>query len=432
LKPSSHATNTNPKSFSLLLALPTDILLIILTYYLPFNTLLSLRSTCHSLHDLLPPSLLTRIRHSIIISHLATETTQLTGYRLAHPRHPYSHLWDLFYSAFEWQLQERPATDLYCYGCLEYLPLRAFVERMSSRGTGLGGSLASHRRCRKCMRRYYRVGGVWWREHWVRKCDTRRRRNRVERWARWVTRGKKLVKVEREDVVGVCATCGVGGEELYWGCVGCFEKEEERRKREFFVDAGLVRGDEEDDEVMVDGNERSGDGEGVTVGSGTTRADRVARWIIERIGEWKDRRDRKKRRKLARRREGGGRWWRRVVRGSVYWEGSWEGRVEALVEYLNGKDVDMETPTKDEWRALDQVPLKKDRRIARCRLCWMPSCIRKATYMAGMASETNLPFEHWCQDCQDEHTEQMKKRNKPMPDANVVHEAIEDLRLLYI
>jgi hypothetical protein len=407
LKPQPPADKP-PALQSNLLSLPPELFLH-LTTFLPFNALLSLRSTCHPLYDLLSPSLLLAHRHTTMSQLLRSERSFLSDYRSSYPRQPYSHLWHLFYAAFEWQLQERPAKELTCYGCLEIKPLHCFVERMSSRGTGLGGKLATHRRCKDCMRRFYNVGGTWWREHWVRKSEQRKRRTRLERVGRWVTRGDSLVEnVERGQEVGVCASCEGRQSELWWGCVGCFEKEERRKRREEW-DFLLAEIDDQE------------------TGKGDTGG--WARWLLERSEDWRSKRERERRRRNTRRYERG-RWWKRIwrcasTRSVLRWEGSWEGRVEALVELLHGTSKDHESASDEksvvdvsldakgkksaEWKPFDRVPLAKDRREARCSMCWVPTCRRK-TFMLGLAYETNLPFERWCAQCQREQVERQRKR----------------------
>jgi hypothetical protein len=402
--PVLRSSATAPLTHSLdLLCLPTELLLH-LTSFLPFNALLALRSTCHSLHDVLSPYHITSQRKSITKRLIASEQADLHEYRHSHPRQRYSHLWDLFYAAFEWQLQERPAKELICYGCLETKPLHCFVERMSTRGTGLGGGLAKHRRCKDCMRRFYSVGGAWWREHWVRKSEHRKRRTRVERVARWITHGDSLVEnIERGAEVGVCACCGGRQSELWWGCSGCLEKEEMRRRKE---DREVFRGT-----LTADQAEHYDEG--------------WLRWVIDKSEHWRTKRERQKRRRDTRRVEQG-RWWRRVWRHTrrgamLRWEGSWE-RVEALVELLQGPGKDSSSDprteldadhksmeTEEEWKPLDHVPLSKDRREARCSYCWVPTCQGK-TFMLGLAYETDLPFERWCNSCQEEHIERQQKR----------------------
>ena len=404
-KPVTSASPTAAKlPTSNLVSLPPELLLH-LTNFLSFNALLSLRSTCHDLHNLLDPSHLVNHRNTITSNLLASERTQIHDYRHSHPRQPFSHLWDLFYAAFEWQLQERPAKELICYGCLETKPLHSFVERMSSRGTGLGGKLATHRRCKECFRRFYAIEGGWWREHWIRKSEHRKHRSRMERVSRWVTHGDSLIdNVSRGSEVGICACCGGRQSELWWGCKGCFDKEERTRRREDNEVATILN----DSDALSDG-------------------ERCLVWLIERAENWRSQRDRRKRRRNTRRAEQG-RWWRRMWRsvlcgGTLSWEGSWEGRVEALVELLTGTTAkqnasceDLDTTVVDvtdvketEWKPLEQTPLKKDRREARCSICWVPTCSKK-TFMLGLAYETKLPFERWCGDCQRENVKRDEKR----------------------
>ncbi|RMZ91243.1 hypothetical protein DV736_g1541, partial [Chaetothyriales sp. CBS 134916] len=382
--------------FSLIVSLPKDIFIFLISRYLDFNSLLALRGTCKAMRNSMPLELLARIRADIVLTLRAAEKLQLSAYRTAHRRQPLSHLWDLFYSTYAWQLQERPATHLTCYGCLELKPLHAFVERMSSRGTGLGGRCAELRRCKDCMCRYLSIGGVWWREHWVRKSDTVRRRGRVERWARWVTRGERLVKVPKDDERGVCRVCGVFDE--------------------------------------------------------LSRTDRAVKWLIEMTEEWSSSRARKRRVKCARRRENGS-WWFRVIRGSVSWEGSWEGRVEALVEHLNGKDIDAPPDEQEQndkraaceqlrhpptqpgiWKALDQLPLKMNRREQRCSACWEPCLFRDPVYILGMAYAKPLSFDRWCQVCQQEQRDKAAKRQQNVVNNNGIdtsEEIVESMRMLF-
>jgi hypothetical protein len=67
----------------------------------------------------------------------------------------------------------------------------------------------------------------------VRKRDVRRRKGRGERAWGWLVHhqddevGRKQ-NVKLGEEVGVCCVCGTGQFELFWGCAGCFEKEEER------------------------------------------------------------------------------------------------------------------------------------------------------------------------------------------------------------
>ena len=157
-------------------------------------------------------------------------------------------------------------------------------------------------------------------------------------------------------------------------------------------------------------------------------SERWMEWVVEKTAAWAHNRDRKRRRRETIRAEQG-RWWRRIWRctrrgGVLRWDGSWEGRVEALVELLQGtgKDnssyerldakIDEKCKSKAEdveWKPLHHVPLSKDRREARCSMCWVPKCLTK-TFMLGLAYETDLPCEQWCGDCQREDAERREKR----------------------
>jgi hypothetical protein len=393
-----------------LLSLPPELVLD-LTKFLPFASLLSLRSTCSALHQLLSPSHVLKHREDIISSLLEVEKEQYIEYRNKHPRPNYSHLWDLFYYAFEWQLQERPSKELVCYGCLESKPLHCFVERLASRGTGLNGELARHRRCKDCMRRFYHIQGQWWREHWLRKAEHKKCRGKAERLRRWIIKGESLVEtVEKSEQVGVCTQCHGTQFELWWGCVRCFEKEERRMRRIDGERWGVACDDEDDDEGLKG-------------------------WFLEKSEGIRRRKVARKRKHHTKRLERG-RWWRRVWRqtvggGMLRWEGTWEGRVEALVEVALGEDEDEDEdiqtvkPIKTEngatmlrlpkddsaadWSPLTTLPLARDRREARCSMCWVPTC-RRTKFMLGMA-EQSLEPERWCVDCQQEDNERKQRLN---------------------
>ena len=244
----------------------------------------------------------------------------------------------------------------------------------------------------------------------MRKSEHRKRRGRGERVVRWITRGDSLVEtVQRGEEVGVCACCGGRQSELWWGCVGCFEEEEKRGRMLYAEEVG-----------------------GYLPGSRTG----FTGWLCEKGGVWQSKRAARQRRRYTRRMEEG-RWYRRMWRstrrgGILRWEGSWEGRVEALVELLQGSGTGEYTTAKDnssdeyldsrkndaegirddgkeEWNPLHQVPLKKDRREARCSYCWVPRK-KNVISMLGLAWETDMPFEQWCGDCQRESVEKKEMR----------------------
>lgn len=464
--PTLNKSPTSTATTSAFLDLPSD-LICILTQHLNWNSLLALRSTCSSLYALLNDDYLSLLRHNLILASLTTESLALSNYRLTHPRTPQGHLWDLFYAAFEWQLLERPAKALTCYGCLEVKPLHAFVERMSTRGTGLGGRKASQRRCKDCMRRGLSIAGVWWRDHWVRKAEIKRRRGRGERAWAWLLQHRGREELEEEvkpgDEVGVCTVCGTAQFELFWGCAGCFEKEEERRRRQEWGLLGLER---------ADGAEMEG----------------WVRWVLERADNYRGRKEKRRRRRYTRRAEGGGRWYsvRRLMgwmAGNETWTGSWGERVEALVEYLHGPEyqlrrgggggaggglrrpeeeneqeeenreifegvdvqdnrrrkarraaaaaaededeeadgrrsrrgrgrrgADEDGGERREWKAADQVPVRKDRRETRCCMCWVPTS--KPLYTLGLAYESRLRLHRCCGECQEEEAQKRARRGR--------------------
>lgn len=453
--PILHTLAATNDTVSSLLSLPPDLILT-LTSHLSWNGLLALRSTCSPLYNLLNSHYLTILRHNLILTSLTTESLALASYRLSHPRSPRGQLWDLFFAAFEWQLLERPAKHLTCYDCLELKPLNAFVERMSSRGTGLGGPKASQRRCKDCMRRNISIAGIWWREHWVRKADTKRQRGRGERaWYRLLHREQQSQQgnIKPGEEVGVCTMCGTGQFELFWGCAGCFEKEEDRRRKQEWALLGIERADDAEVEGWV-------------------------RWVLERAENHRGRKEKRRRKRFARRAEGAGNWWsvRRLLgwmSGNRAWAGTWGDRVEALVEYLHGPDYQLhsrrrghdddddltgdigavtvwdhrsskakteasgeqvawQAQIQHEWKAVEQIPLKKDRRETRCTLCWVPTS--RPSYTPGMAHELRLSLERCCEDCQVEAAEKQRKRRHRRSggvDAGSAEEALEAVRELY-
>jgi hypothetical protein len=447
---------------SRLLNLPPDLIQLISTQ-LHWNSILALRSTCRSLHALLPPSQVLLLRTNLALQALANEYLLLKAWRRKHPRSPRGPLWDVFYASFEWQLLERPAKQLMCYGCMEMKPLHHFVERMSSRGTGLGRQKANYRRCKDCMRREMSIAGVWWREHWLPRRECVRREDGVRGLlgGRW--RG------EAREEIGVCAICKTRQFELFWGCAGCFDKEQERRRADEW--AQILR--------LAHGTRRNPDGDEVDVpdtADGSEMDSRLLRWALEKLDDWRGQRDQRRRKRCARRAEHTdwtSHWTRKARRlvgripglggvngsgardstGSGRWQGTWCERVEALVEFLNSEDYQMRGravgtqstssrlslpasgPSEDlnndrqkgsqralgqryhttrispakEWKARDQIPLSDDRRETRCAMCWIPTC-RRRRYMMGLAYDDRLELERCCQACQVEEKAKRERR----------------------
>lgn len=357
--------------------LPHDIHYLLATQHLEFDTLLALRQTCRTLYGILTPEIVRRVRSRLIKNSLESEAQQYRDYRAIYPRQRLSHLWDLLYAAFDFRLIERPAKELRCYGCLEVKPLWCFVERMSNRGTGLGAKSARDRMCKDCMQRYRDIEGQWWKENWVKKSDTVRKTSKGQRIRRWALEGQSLVNPEQE--IGVCSACGSGTFELWWGCVACFEVEEQRRR--------------EEDLVVFDGFERK---------------------IVDVLETWRVRKEAKRRARQATRDRRTSKWW--VPSFHVTWSGGLAERKAALVEWKESKEQQKSgcrparSGTRDTtWRALDQNSLPKSRRAARCSSCWVPNCPRRM-YILGLAYERPLPRERWCSGCQRDHESRQARR----------------------
>ena len=359
--------------------LPRDIYHLLATQYLDFDTLLALRQTCRAAHQLLTSNLIRRIRAQLVKKSLEHEISQYREYRSKYPRQRLGHLWDLLYAAFDFRLIERPARNLCCYGCLETKPLWCFVERMSNRGTGLGAKSAKDRMCKECMRRYRDIEGEWWKENWIKKSDTVRKQSRSRRIRRWAFQGGSLTNPAEE--VGICASCGSGTSELWWGCVSCFEVEEQRRRKEDMMDfAG------------------------------------VERKIIDFVEGWRIRMDTKRRKKQATRDRRQRKGW--APRFNISFRGSIADREAALMEWkgsrgnpTSGSNTTRGITGEHKWRALNQIPLPQSRREARCRDCWAPNC---RTYILGLAYERPLGRERWCAGCQHEHDLRHARRQERM------------------
>ncbi|KAJ9612252.1 hypothetical protein H2200_003849 [Cladophialophora chaetospira] len=362
--------------------LPHDVHHLLATHYVDFDTLLALRQTCRTLHQILTPGLVRRIRCKIVKESLDREISQYRDYRSVYPRQRLGHLWDLLYAAFDFRLIERPSKELRCYGCLEVKPLWCFVERMSNRGTGLGAKSAKDRMCKDCMRRYRDIEGEWWKENWIKKSDTVRKSSKSRRVSRFILQGGSLVNPEEE--VGVCSLCGSGTFELWWGCVGCFEVEEQRRR--------------EEDMKEFDGA--------------------IERKLVDFLESWRVRKEAKRRKKQASRdrRTRTRKWWYSSLNTRL--GGNLADRKAALMEWKDSKGTQKPGTTapnfgtRDQhWRALDQIPLTKSRREARCSSCWVPNCPRR-TYILGLAYERPLPRERWCPGCQQDYNQRLARKEE--------------------
>ncbi|EXJ83908.1 hypothetical protein A1O1_07537 [Capronia coronata CBS 617.96] len=371
--------------------LPSDLHYILGTYYLDFDTLLALRQTCRSMYTVLTPDVVRRVRARLIQRSLEMEKEQFRAYRSIYPRQRLGHIWDLLYAAFDFRLVERPVKELTCYGCLEIKPLWCFVEKMSNRGTGLGAKFAQDRMCKDCMRQYRDIEGRWYKDNWVKKSDMVRKFSRGRRVRQWIFEGRPLVNPDEE--IGVCANCGSGSFELWWGCVSCFELEEKRRRD---LDLG-----------------------GLT---------RLQRKIFDVVDSWRVRIEIKERQRHA---AGSRRRRKSLSVPNVTWTGSFSDRKAALIEWKESKGKSKSeplsrggyshgssgcngsrTPQPDlPWRAINQIPLPNNRRELRCSSCWVPNCPRR-TYMLGLAYEGPLPMERWCEGCQRDYEERHARKEE--------------------
>lgn len=408
--------------------LPVDLHHVLATDYLDFNALLSLRRTCRAMYHLLSPDLVRQVRSGIIERSLASEVEQIRAYRSIYRQQRISHhLWELLYAVFDPRLIGRPAKELMCYGCLETKPLFAFVERMSNRGTGLGAKFARDRMCKDCMRRHRDIEGRWYKENWVQKSEMVRKVGKYRRIRRWALQGQSLVNPEQE--IGICAKCGSGSFELWWGCVACFEAEEERRRTLDLQDFGAV------------GRKVVGALESVRAGMEAVRRHRLAasaRRMSEGVG----------------RRHGRGRRRKWLPLPNLTVSGSLADRKAALDEWRENKSCHKHgcrgsgsgsdkgiaapppPPTTTEtsstctapaaatacphrhhqsnrhWRAVEEfAPLTtKNRREARCTSCWVPNCPRQS-YFLGLAYEPPLTKERWCTGCRTDHDQRLARKN---------------------
>ncbi|OQV02079.1 hypothetical protein CLAIMM_07330 [Cladophialophora immunda] len=374
-KPHPERTAGGGQKSAFLSILPRDLHFLLATTFVDFDTLLALRQTCRSLYETLPTDVVRRVRSKMVKESLDNEAEQYREYRSIYPRQRLGHLWDLLYAAFDFRLIERPARELRCYGCLEEKPLWCFVERMSNRGTGLGAKFAQNRLCKDCMRRYRDIEGEWWKENWVKKSDMVRKSSKGRRLRRWMLEGRSLVNPDEE--IGVCSSCGSSTFELWWGCVPCFELEEQRRR--------------EEDLMEIDGLERK---------------------FAEVMETWRGRKRVTRRRRHASHDRRGRKWWAT----SFIFAGGLADRKAALIEWKENKDSKKSGSgtTKayhqdSRWHALDQIPLPKSRREARCSSCWVPNCPRR-TYILGLAYERPLPRERWCAGCKQEFDQRLARK----------------------
>lgn len=196
LQPKS-AVSTASKPSTTFSTLPADILYLIATEFLPYDAILALRSTSSYLHHVISPLTLKRLRKRTVQQLLAEERVILDKW-------------------IEHGGDSRPTPTLNCYTCLQARPVTEFFADQCLRHRGVGRKNAGRRWCKPCgMKRGLIKQGRWYEEVSYGVQD---------RYFYEVVMKTKL------DVDNHCAKCPprrrVDGEPLWWGCVGCFEKDE--------------------------------------------------------------------------------------------------------------------------------------------------------------------------------------------------------------
>jgi hypothetical protein len=205
--PPSLTRNPPPSPF---LSLPSDIQHLILTDYLPYHSAVALRSTSSHFRSLVPPTTLKRLRQTAVANLLAEERTLLQK-------------WPLQLSAgFPGHL----ATHMNCYMCLRSRPVTDFFERQVIDERDLGSKCATQRWCKPCGLNYGKIGhGRWMREVHYGHFEQSLYENVMGTELNLKNPCKKYPFTPHFD------NTAYGIVEVWWGCVGCFEKEEERLQR---------------------------------------------------------------------------------------------------------------------------------------------------------------------------------------------------------
>jgi len=139
----------------------------------------------------------------------------------------------------------------------------------------------------------------------------------------------------------------------------------------------------------------------------------VERKVVDWLEAWRVRKEAKRRKRLASRDRRTRKWW--LPNLYIGFGGNIADRKAALVEWKDSKANQKTGPggskPESQWRALDQIPLSKNRREARCSSCWVPNCPRR-TYILGLAYERPLPAERWCPGCQQDYKQRHARRQK--------------------
>ncbi|KAF7512938.1 hypothetical protein GJ744_012041 [Endocarpon pusillum] len=200
----SQTASTPPLSFP---SLPSDIHHLVLTEYLPYNSIVALRSTSSHFRSLIPPSTLKRLREKVIAGLLADERAILNIW-LPQPYGRYS---------------GRPSPYMTCYSCLQSLPTTEFFASQVIGSRGIGRKRAVERWCKPCGLKHGRIRHGKWMEEVNYGYDDQLRYETVM--------GGQQLKLENP-----CVTCPprdrYDSQPVWWGCVDCFKKEEKRLQKQ--------------------------------------------------------------------------------------------------------------------------------------------------------------------------------------------------------
>ncbi len=196
-------SSTPPLSF---LALPSDIHHLILTSYLPYDSIVALRSASSQFHSLIPPATLKRLRQNVI-SQLLTDERALLKKWLPQPYGRWS---------------GRPNSHMNCYSCLQSLPTTQFFAYQVGQSRGLGRKRAAERWCKPCGLKYGKISHGRWIDEVSYSTDDQLR--------------YETVMGEELTLKNPCVTCPekdrYDGQRVWWGCVDCFEKEEKKLQKQ--------------------------------------------------------------------------------------------------------------------------------------------------------------------------------------------------------
>jgi hypothetical protein len=185
---------------SAFLCLPAELHYLTISQHLPWHSVLALRQTCRYFSTLLSPSKLQTLRQEMARRFFQDEVELRRIWWMPQ-------WWAISYRQHDHLL------GLHCFSCMRQLHPIDFVREQTIGGCGLGRACAAKRWCKACGLKWGQLRyGKWYRE-----CDEDQRAVRLL----WLT-----------DYHKACAQCLDEPTMTWWGCVGCFAKEERRRQKE--------------------------------------------------------------------------------------------------------------------------------------------------------------------------------------------------------